>query len=83
MNEEESARVDIEGFYRAAGDLHVLDQPREEPPVSALQRLGAAPFPKSKFPFLGFLASVYDHLAAHAAGRATSATSPSNAPPES
>lgn len=31
----------------------------------ALQRLGPAPFPKSGFPFLGFLASIYEHLAAH------------------
>ena len=35
--------------------------PRPEPRVlpSALERLGPSPFPKSKFPFLGFLATVY------------------------
>jgi len=32
---------------------------------SALERLGPTPFPKSKFPFLGFLATVYDHVASH------------------
>ena len=36
--------------------------PRELP--SALERLGASPFPKSRFPFLGFLATVYDQVAA-------------------
>ena len=30
---------------------------------SALERLGASPFPKSRFPFLGFLATVYDQVA--------------------
>ena len=29
---------------------------------SALERLGASPFQKSKFPFLGFLATVYDEV---------------------
>jgi hypothetical protein len=35
---------------------------------SALERLGPTPFPKSKFPFLGFLATVYDHVATHCQG---------------
>ena len=50
-------------------DADVLLAP-ESQVASALQRLGAAPFPKSRFPFLGFLATVYDHVAAHAMGRA-------------
>ena len=33
--------------------------------LSVLERLGPSPFPKSGFPFLGFLATVYDHIAAH------------------
>ena len=50
-------------------------EPLEDPPVlspntpSALERLGPSPFPKSGFPFLGFLATVYDHIATHV-GRA-------------
>ena len=35
---------------------------------SALERLGPSPFPKSGFPFLGFLATVYDHIAVHVGG---------------
>ena len=64
---------DIDNFYRAGTDIAVLDEPQRapdaEPPPSALQKLGAPPFPKSKFPFLGFLASVYDHVSSHAKGR--------------
>jgi hypothetical protein len=37
-------------------------QPRELP--SALEKLGPSPFPKSRFPFLGFLATVYDQVVA-------------------
>ena len=37
--------------------------PAETP--SALERLGPTPFAKSGFPFLGFLATVYDHVASH------------------
>ena len=42
----------------------------EAPPVppetpSALARLGPSPFPKSGFPFLGFLDTVYEHIATH------------------
>jgi hypothetical protein len=32
---------------------------------SALARLGPSPFPKSGFPFLGFLDTVYEHVATH------------------
>jgi hypothetical protein len=44
---------------------------------SALERLGPTPFPKSGFPFLGFLATVYDHVATHVGG--VSETSPAQA----
>ena len=60
-------------FFAAGDGIAALDLPERAPdaesPPSALQRLGAPPFPKSKFPFLGFLASVYDHVASHAKGR--------------
>lgn len=45
--------------------------PIPEPPQvpadapSALARLGPSPFPKSGFPFLGFLDTVYEHVATH------------------
>ncbi|MDQ3439176.1 MAG: hypothetical protein M3478_02360 [Planctomycetota bacterium] len=60
--------TDPDAFYRAGPDIDALQPPSLDAPP-ALQRLGAAPFPKGKFPFLGFLATVYEHVAAHAQGR--------------
>jgi hypothetical protein len=48
-------------FYRAGEGINALAGAPEGAP-SALERLGPSPFPKTKFPFLGFLASVYDHV---------------------
>jgi hypothetical protein len=44
-----------------------IQEPPALPPetASALERLGPTPFAKSGFPFLGFLATVYDHVAGH------------------
>ena len=50
-------------FWRAAQPLSALQPPSPAAVPSALERLGPSPFPKSKFPFLGFLATVYDHVA--------------------
>ena len=66
MNDE--LPTDRESFFRAGPDMGALRPPSPDAPP-ALQRLGAAPFPKGKFPFLGFLATVYEHVAAHAQGR--------------
>ena len=64
----EQPPIDRDVFFRAGADIDVLQPPAPDvPPV--LSRLGAPPFPKGKFPFLGFLATVYEHVAAHAQGR--------------
>jgi hypothetical protein len=47
--------------YWQSPPLPERPDPRELP--SALERLGPSPFPKSRFPFLGFLATVYDEVA--------------------
>ena len=51
-----------------AGFWHAAEMPPRPPAFqelpSALERLGASPFQKSKFPFLGFLATVYDEVVA-------------------
>jgi len=39
------------------------------PAPPALEKLGPSPFAKTRFPFLGFLATVYDHIAAQARQR--------------
>jgi hypothetical protein len=54
-------------FFRAGPELDALAGMPTGPAV--LERLGPAPFPKGKFPFLGFLATVYDHVAQHAQNR--------------
>jgi hypothetical protein len=67
--------ADPREFWRAGPGVEALetqaDPGSSAEPESALQKLGAAPFPKGKFPFLGFLATVYDHVATHAKGRGT------------
>ena len=63
-----NSAIDRDAFFRAGTDIDALHAPAPDAPP-ALSRLGAAPFPKGKFPFLGFLATVYEHVAAHAQGR--------------
>lgn len=58
--------TDLDDFFKPAGPLPSLPEPAGP---GALERLGPSPFPKSKFPFLGFLATVYEHLAGRAARR--------------
>jgi hypothetical protein len=63
---------DPHAFWRAGDEMRVLETSHVAPDApSALERLGASPFPKNKFPFLGFLATVYDHVATHARARMT------------
>lgn len=65
-----------------ADDFLELSQPITLPPAlpteipSALERLGPSPFSKSGFPFLGFLATVYDHVATHCCPPATAGDDP-------
>ncbi len=56
--------TDPQLFFRAGPDVRVLrDWPATG--VKVLDQLGPSPFPRSGFPFLGFLASVYDHVETH------------------
>lgn len=69
MNEDQTGGApealpsDVTTFWRAGQDLAALQPPAPAAVPSALERLGPSPFPKSKFPFLGFMATVYDHVA--------------------
>jgi hypothetical protein len=62
-----SLPLEADVFWRAGDDLSALAPPPPPGLPSALERLGPSPFPKSRFPFLGFLATVYDHVAAQVA----------------
>jgi hypothetical protein len=55
--------TDPKAFYRAGREAGELTPPSMEGLPSALERLGPSPFPKSGFPFLGFLATLYDQIA--------------------
>ncbi len=70
--------TDPETFYRAGRGAEELSAPSVDGLPSALEQLGASPFPKSGFPLLGFLATLYDQVAS--TSRATTAD---DSPPES
>jgi len=58
--------ADPKVFWCAGVDLATLHPPAPADIPPALERLGPSPFPKSRFRFLSFLATVYDHVAARA-----------------
>jgi hypothetical protein len=54
-----------------AAEMAEVSSPGELPPpppppppatASVLERLGSCPLPRGKFPFLGILASIYEHV---------------------
>ena len=64
---------DPESFFRAGPDIDLLASvPPPENAKHVLEQLGPPPFRRTAFPMMGFLASVYEHVAAHVSGRETS-----------
>ena len=64
--------ADPDTFFRAGPDvdlLTVVPPPAQEQHV--LEQLGPPPFRKTSFPMMGFLASVYEHVAAQLSGRSS------------
>jgi hypothetical protein len=62
--------TDPDAFFRAGPDVDLLTV--VPPPTQAqhvLEQLGPPPFRKTSFPMMGFLASVYEHIAAQMSGR--------------
>jgi hypothetical protein len=57
----------LENFYKAGEGIDALraNPPRDGKPV--LEQLGPAPFRSRGFPLLGFLATLYEHVAASVA----------------
>jgi hypothetical protein len=58
-------------FWSARPEFATLTQPASPHGSAVLERLGPPPFAKSGFPFIGFLATIYDHVATHAGRRAS------------
>jgi hypothetical protein len=61
-----------ENFFRAGPDVDLLiSVAPPESPKHVLEQLGPPPFRKTAFPMMGFLASVYEHVAAQVSRRET------------
>ena len=58
--------ADPRSFWGDPSTLERLAVRPEADLPSVLQRLGPLPLPRSGFPLIGFLATVYDHVAASA-----------------
>ncbi len=56
-------------FWSVHPDFETIELGPQSKTPAALERLGPPPFPKTGFPFIGFLATVYDHVAAQAGDR--------------
>ena len=56
---------DPDQFFRAPGDIDAIPLSPQPEPRHLLEQLGPPPFRKTTFPMMGFLASLYEHVAAH------------------
>ncbi|RIK68875.1 MAG: hypothetical protein DCC65_01730 [Planctomycetota bacterium] len=54
-------------FWRSTADLDALAKFPENDTTPVLKMLGPIPFPRGRFPVMGFLATLYDHVAGYAA----------------
>lgn len=61
--------TDPEAFFRAGADAELLDAIAPSDAKHVLEELGPPPFRKTAFPLMGFLASFYEHVAAHVSGK--------------
>lgn len=57
---------DPQDFWRTAGNLQDLCPPSPLNNTTALARLGQPPFPRSGFPLMGFLATLFQHISHYA-----------------
>ena len=56
-------------FWNAGAGPSDFDAKLIDPAPAALESLGPPPFPKGRFPLIGFLATVYDHVSDGIAGQ--------------
>ena len=72
--ETADADAPVVGFFDAGPDSHALDDLTLVGRPSVLERLGPAHFRSKGFSFMGFLQTVYDHVAGELAANPTAAT---------
>ena len=53
----------LEQFFSVSADIDAIDLTPEVSPKHVLEQLGPPPFAKMTFPLMGFLATVYEHVA--------------------
>jgi hypothetical protein len=58
--------TDPQAFWMATEDLATLVPPTDIPAAPALKIAGPPPFPRGRFPVMGFLATVYEQVSAKA-----------------
>ncbi len=58
--------VDPNQYWRSSPNPAALLPPTDVDQIPTLQRLGPVPFSGSGFPLMGFLATLFDHIAAYA-----------------
>lgn len=57
--------IDPVRFWSTTRDLSEIGPVPETETTPALRRLGPPPFARSRFPLMGFLATVYEHISTH------------------
>lgn len=57
--------TDLRAYYRSGPDAESVSLSPQPEPKHVLEQLGPPPFRKTSFPMMGFLASLYEHIAAH------------------
>jgi hypothetical protein len=73
--------IDPRHFYAAplgAQSIPLVAQPETQ---HVLEQLGPPPFRKGSFPVIGFLASLYEHVAAHVSEGGDQPPAPPSPPP--
>lgn len=58
--------ISAEAFWARGLGVEPLNVPAVDEPMPALKRLGPPPFARGGFPMIGFLETVYEHIADHA-----------------
>ena len=74
----ENADAETPKFYESTADLHALDTLALADRPSVLERLGPAHFRSKGFSFMGFLQTVYDHVATEVKAKAEAAETPAD-----
>ncbi len=61
--------IDPRVFFCTPAGATIIPLIAQPEPTHVLEQLGAPTFRKSSFPVIGFLASLYEHVAAHVSGQ--------------